>query len=186
MAQSASGGGKTPSESGEVQQLGSSKLVVEQVEIIRRRVPIDIPELVIRTEETTRYVPKTEPTIKYVTTEEPTIKYVVDERETTKYNTVEEKTVKYIPQEVTCEKPVLVNKPYERPVVVDKEYTIVTYADIEAIRELMDLAPKLLAQLKAIKEYQIVKEVIKVPELHYVPTTIKKISKTGELIDDAN
>lgn len=186
MAHGVRGGGSTRVKE-EVQELGTDhKVVLEKVQVVKRRHTIDIPEYNVVPKETVKYVPKTEPTVKYVVEERPTILYNAQEKDTTKYNVIEEKTVKYVPEEVKCEKPILVDKPYERPVITNKEYVLVTFKDMEAIRELMEVAPKLLAKLKELREYEIVKEVVKVPDIRYVPTTIKKIKSTGELVDDAN
>jgi hypothetical protein len=188
MGQSMGSGGKTTTvPRGKIQQLGGNgRLVVDQVEIVRQREVIKVPELVIEEKPTIKYIPEEQPTVKYNATEIDTVKYNVTEKETIKYEAQSQETIKYVPREVECEKPVLIDKPYERPVVVDKEYTIVTFKDMEAIRELMDLAPKLLSQLKALKDTKIVEEIIKVPKIQYVPTTIKRVKDTGELIDDAN
>jgi hypothetical protein len=186
MAQGITGGARQqPKE--EIVDLGTDhKVVLEKIQVVKRRHQIDIPEYHFVEKETIKYVPKTEPTVKYEVTTKPTVQFEVRTEPTIKYEVETEKTTKYVAEEIRCEKPVLIDKPYERPVVTNKEYTIVTFADMEAIRELMDVAPKLLAQLKGIRDYQIVKEVIKVPDIKYVPTTIKKIKNTGELIDDAD
>ena len=181
------GGGSRQQPKEEIIDLGTDhKVVLEKVQVVKRRHVIDIPEYNFVEKETIKYVPKTEPTVKYEVTTKPTVQFEVRTEPTVKYDVQAEKTTKYVAEEVRCEKPVLIDKPYERPVVIDKEYTIVTFKDMEAIRELMDTAPKLLARLKEIRDYQIVKEVIKVPDIKYVPTTIKKIKSTGELIDDSD
>jgi hypothetical protein len=194
MGQSTTGGvaQDTRDSRSETQVLGGNgKLVVEQVEIVRRREVIKVPEIVIEQRPTIEYVPQVQQTVRYDVVPQETIRYDVREQETIKYNTVEQETVKYVPREVECEKPVLVNKSYERPVFVEKEYVIVTYQDIEALKELIDLAPKLLAQLKELKDYKLVEEVIKVPQVQYVPTQVERVvwidrkrdKVTGELLD---
>lgn len=187
MGQTSKGGGIKEPEKGEVHTVGGNgKLVVNSVEIVKQREVIKVPEVVIEEQHTVKYIPREEKTVKYVAEEVPTVKYNATERDTIKYNTITETTTKYVPEEVKCEKPILVEKPYEKPVLVEKEYTLVTYKDLEAIREAMDLLPKLIEQVKTLKDIRIVEEVVKVPKLQYVATTIKQVSKTGELIQDAN
>lgn len=188
MGQSASGGRQdAKQERGEAHELGpEDKITLHKVEVVRQREVIKVPQLVIEEEQTTRYIPHDEDTVRYVRHDQDTTKYNTREVETVKYVPREEETVKYVTNEVACEKPVIVEKLYEKPVLQEKEYTLVTYNDIAAIRELMELAPKLLSQLREIRDYKVIEEVIKVPKIQYVPTTIKKVKSTGELIDDAD
>jgi hypothetical protein len=176
--------GETPT--GEIVQLGSSKLVVTQVEVIRQREVVKIPVLVeetvpttkysVRVEETVRYEPRIEETVRYEETVQPTTRFVVKEEETTRYKI----------KDVECERPVVTDKIYERPVVVEKEYQLVTFKDLEAIKEAMTLLPKLIEEIKELRKVRIVEELVKVPKIEYVPTTVMRIAKTGELVQDAN
>ena len=50
----------------------------------------------------------------------------------------------------------------------------------------MTLLPKLLAEIRELKNIRIVEEVIKVPKIEFVPTTVMRITKSGELIKDAD
>lgn len=176
---------------GQVTNLGSAKLVVENVEVIRRREVINVPEIVRIEQPTIEYIARQEPTVKYNVSEVETIKYVPKESETVKYNVRQEETIKYVPHEVRCEKPVLIDTPYERPVVVNKEYVLVTFKDMEAIRELMSVAPALLEQLNAIRKYTLVEEIVRVPKVQYEPTKVERVvwedkhrcKKCGDLID---
>ena len=186
MGQSISGGSDSDDKKGTVTELGSSKLVVTHVEVIRQREVIKVPEIVVekrptieytvRTEDTIRYEPRTEETVWYEETIVPTTRFVVKEEETTKY----------VPVEVRCEKPVVTDKIYERPVVVEKEYQLVTFKDLEAIKEALELVPKLLEEIKELRKYRIVEEVIKVPKINFIPTDVYKITQSGELVKDAD
>ena len=182
MAQGTSGGGQKAAPKGEIQKLGESKLVVENVEIIRTRIPIEIPEIIRKTEDTIQYVVKTEPTVRYDARAEETVRYVPRDVETIKYLPREESTTRYVVDEVRVEKPICVDTPYERPVVTNKEYTLVTFKDLEAIREALDLLPKLMAEIREIKKVKLVEEIIKVPKINYVPTDVYRITQSGELV----
>ena len=186
MGQSSSSAARFNEEQGTIEELGTSKLVVTHVEIKKQRVEVKIPVLVEETvpttkysvvsAETVRYEPRIEETVRYEETVQPTTRYVVEERE----------TVRYVPKDVVCEKPVVTDKIYERPIIVEKEYQLVTFKDLEAIKEAMALLPKLLEEIGRLKNTRIVEEVVKVPKIEYVPTTVMRIAKTGELIQDAN
>jgi hypothetical protein len=184
MAQSASGGGQKPVPKGVTQSLGSAKLVVENVEVIRTRIPIEIPEIIRKTEETTQYVVKNETTTRYIPSDEPTTRYVPREVETIRYIPREEQTTRYLVDEVRVEKPICIDTPYERPIVTNKEYTLVTFKDLEAIREAIDLLPKLVAEVKELRKVKIVEEVVKVPKINYVPTDVFRITQSGELVKE--
>ena len=186
MGQSIGSAAQFNEDQGTTEELGSSKLVVTHVEIKKQRVEVKIPVLVeesvpttkytVVAAETVRYEPRIEETVRYEETVRPTTSFVVEERE----------TIKYVPKEVMCEKPVVTDKIYERPVIVEKEYQLVTFKDLEAIKEAMALLPRLLEEIRQLKNTRIVEEIIKVPKIEYVPTTVMRINKTGELIQDAN
>jgi len=186
MGQSVGGGSGEEELKGSVTELGSSKLVVTHVEVVRQREVIKIPELVREPRPTIEYIVRTEPTVRYETKLEDTIKYEEKIKDTTRYNVREEETVRYIPVEVACEKPVVTDKIYERPVVVEKEYQLVTFKDLEAIKEAMALLPKLLEEIKELRKFRIVEEIIKVPKINYIPTDVFKITQSGELVKDAD
>jgi hypothetical protein len=187
MAQSISGNGEDRNESvGKITTLGSSKLVVTHVEVIKQREIIKVPEIVIEKRPTIEYVPTQETTIKYTPKEEVTIKYVPEEKKTILYTTVDKETIKYIPIEQRCEKPIVTDKIYERPVIIEKEYQIVSFKDLEAIKELIEIVPKLLVEINKLKTYRLVEEIIKVPKINYIPTDVFKITKSGELVKDAS
>jgi len=185
MAQSV-GSGKSETPKGEVTNLGTSKLVVQNVEVVKIREVIRVPEFVTEEIKVTKYVPIEEPTTKYITKTEDTTKYNTVEKDTTKFNVRTEDTVKYSIIEKECEKPVPVDTPYERPIIVEKEYALVKYTDITLIRELMETLPKLLEVAKKFKDIKVVEEIIKVPRINYIPTDVYKMTTTGELIKDAD
>jgi hypothetical protein len=171
---------------GDIQQLGSSKLVVTHVEVIRQREVVKIPVLVEENVPTTKYTVVTEETVQYKPRVEETVRYEETVAPTTRFVVREEETTKYIQKDVVCERPVVTDKIYERPVVVEKEYQLVTFSDLEAIKEAMALLPKLLEEVKELRRVRIVEEVVKVPKIEYVPTTVMRVSKTGELIKDVD
>jgi len=183
MGHTISGGGKaqTPSMIKGEKTLDSA-LVVEKVVI--REVPRVYEVPVVKNVETmqVKLITKEEEQIRYKTVERPTVCYVVDERPTTKFNTIEEQTIKYIPIEVKVEKPLVVEKPYERPVIKEKEYTIATVKDIENLRELLELVPKLVSEVNAlksklneIKDYKLVEKIIDVPKIQWINTPVERV-----------
>jgi len=129
----------------------------------------------------------------YSETVEDTIKYTVEEKPTVMYRVEERETVRYVPREVSCEKPVLVDKIYERPVIIEKEYQLISFKDLDAINQaltaipkLLEMIPKLVSEIEKFKNIKIVEEVVKVPRIEYIPTVVHRITKTGELIKDAD
>jgi len=171
---------------GDVQELGSSKLVVTHVEVKRVREIIRVPEIVLEKRPTIEYVVRQESTTQFIPKEEETTRYNIKEEQTIKYTPTEQETIKYVPVEVKCEKPVVTDKIYERPVIIEKEYQLVTFKDLEAIKEAMVLIPKLLDEIKTLRNYRVVEEIIKVPKINYVPTDVYKITQSGELVKDAD
>ena len=192
MGQGASTGvSVTATPKGDVTELGSSKLVVTHVEVIRQREVIKVPEIVVEKVPTTQYVVQQEETVQYIPRQVETTQYVAREESTTKFIQRDEETVKYVPREVTCEKPIIVDKLYERPVLQEKEHQLVTFTDLEAIKELVVLAPRLLSELQKLKSYKLVEEVIRVPQVQFEPTTVERVvwadvhkcKKCGALVD---
>jgi hypothetical protein len=187
MGQSVTGGaGGSPQGEGVVESLGKAKLVVEHVEVVRTRVPIEIPHVTVREETTTKYTVRTEDTIKYTPVEQPTTRYVPQNEETVRYTVREAETVRFIPRDVECERPIVTDKLYERPVIQEKVYQLISFTDLEAIKEAMALLPKLLEEIKELRKIRIVEEVIKVPKINYVPTDVYRITQSGELVKDAS
>jgi hypothetical protein len=173
-------------EQGSVEELGSSKLVVTHVEVKKQRVEVKVPVLVEESVPTTKYIVRTEETVCYKPRTEETVRYEETVRPTTRYEEHVEETVRYEPRVVECEKPVVVDKLYERPIIQEKTYQLVSFTDLEAIKEAMALLPKLLAEVRELRKVKIVEEVIKVPKIEYVPTSVYKITQSGELVKDAN
>jgi len=186
MGQSIGSAAQFNEDQGQVEELGSSKLVVTHVEVKKQRVEVKIPVLVEESVPTTKYTVRTEETVQYKPRVEETVRYEESVQPTTRYEVKEAETVRYVARDVACERPVVTDKIYERPVVVEKEYQLVTFKDLEAIKEAMALLPKLLAEIKELRNTRIVEEVVKVPKIEYVPTTVMRINKTGELIQDAD
>ena len=84
--------------------------------------------------------------------------------------------------DVKVERPVPQDKPYERPVIVEKEYSIATIKDMDNVRKLMDLIPKLSievdnlrAKVEKLRKYKLVEEIIKVPKIQWIPTPTERI-----------
>lgn len=186
MSQAIGGVPQSGPEEGVVTQLGGSKLVVTHVEVIRQREVIKVPELVREPRPTIEYVARTEETIRYEPRTEETVRYEETVAPTTRFVVKEEETIKYVPKEIVCERPVVTDKIYERPVVVEKEYQLVTFKDLEAIKEAMALLPKLLEEIRELRKVRIVEELVKVPKIEFVPTTVMRITKSGELVKDAD
>jgi len=195
MGQGMSGGGSAEEPKGEVQQLGKSKLVVEQIEVIRQREVIKIPHVVYEDVPSINYIVKDEPTTRYVVQDVPTIKYIELNENTTKYNVIEDETIKYITKEVVVEKPIVVDVSYEvkyeKPVIVEKEYTVFQPKDMVLIKELATMLPNVLAGLEKVRNFKLVEDVIKVPKIQYVPTNVERVvwsdvhkcKKCGSLVD---
>ena len=157
-------------------------LVITDVKVIEKIKEVIIPQIKYMETEQVKYVTKDEPQFKYITKELDTVKYKVKEEDTTRFVVKEEETIKYVPREVSVEKPVIVDKPYERPVIKEKEYVIATVKDIENLRELMDLVPKLITQvqnlkidLNALRNYKLIEEVVKVPKVEWINTPVERI-----------
>lgn len=184
MGMGAGGGGgtaSTPNYRSRDEKLQRS-LVVEDVKIIEKEIVIEIPVMKNIEKEQFVYTNVEEKQVKYVIEEIACVKYVPKEEETIKYKVVESETFKYVPKEIECEKPILVNKNYERPIITEKEYTLVTFKDLEAIKEAMVLVPKMIEEIKQLKaklvdlrNYKLVEEEIKVPNITYVPTPVERI-----------
>ena len=183
MAQSYSGSGKseTPSYKTKGEKL-TKALVIEEVRIIEVPKVYEVPVIKTITKEQVKYDTKTASQVKYRTVEKETVKYVPKEEETTKYNVVEMDTIKYVPIELKVEKPVAVDKPYERPVIVDKEYTIASIKDMENVRKLMELLPKLSLEVDnlrtkvaALKDVKLVEKVIEAPKVQWINTPVERI-----------
>ena len=157
-------------------------IVVEDVRILKRVFRVDVPRY--KDVEQIHYVTTEEGTIRYNVEEQSTTKYIPKEEATFKYVVKEEDTIKYIPkeEEYTIERPVLVDKRYERPVVIDKEYQIATYKDVDALKSLLELVPKVLeeiedvkAHLDTLKEYKLVEELVRAPKIKWIPTEEERI-----------
>ena len=179
MAQNVSGGGSRDTLS-QIKSKDMASLVVKDVKVIPQEFEVLVPKFV--EEKQTRYVTEKEKQVKYETKIEPTVKYKEIVKDTTRYVPTKEATIKYVVEEVKIEKPVLIDKPYERPVVKDKEYTIATYGDVVALRDLMDMVPKVMDQLKTLKmevaqirKYKLVEEVTTVDRVKYRPVEVERI-----------
>jgi hypothetical protein len=184
MAFSASGGGgtiSTPSYKTKGEKLAKA-IVIEDIKIVEKEIPVEIPKIVERVQEQIKYVTKEETQIKYIPKEEITIKFVPKEESTVKYNVKEEETVKFVPKEIQIERPVLVPKEYERPIVKEKIVDLVTYSDVNSIKELIEIVPQLkkdikdiLVQLGELRKYKLVEQEIKVPKITWVSTPVERV-----------
>jgi len=184
MGMSASGGGGTqssPSYKTKEKKL-TKALVVEDVQIVEKKMVVNVPVLVEKKKEQIKYETKTEQQVKYKTEEKPTTRYIPREEDTVKYRVVEQDTIRYMPKEVEVERPVAVPKEYERPVVKEKIVEIVSYTDLAAIKSFKDMMPELLQEIKdirkeldGIKKYKLVEELVKVPKIQYMPTPVERI-----------
>lgn len=184
MGQGVGGGGgtiQTPTYKTKGEKLTKS-IVIDEIKIVEETRIYPVPKVEFVPEKQIKYETTEEKQTKYVTHEEPTIKYTPKEESTIKYVPQEEKTIKYVPEEVKCEKPVCSDVPYERPVITNKEYTLVTFKDLEAIRQAMELMPQviknmneLVDKLTTIKNYKLVEQEIKVPKITWVPREEERI-----------
>lgn len=66
--------------------------------------------------------------------------------------------------------------------VVVREYQVAKYNDVEALKELLGLIPKLVEEVQKLKvklagvrEYKLVEEEIRVPHVKYVPTEVERV-----------
>ena len=171
---------------GEITKLGSSKLTVEDVEVIHIREVIRVPVIEEVTVPTTRYEVTTLETKLYEPTVVQTVRYEVEEKPTTRFVVRDEETVRFVERPVEVERPVVVDKLYERPVIQEKIYQLVSFTDLEAIKEAMTLLPKLIEEIKELKKTRIVEEIIKVPKINYIPTDVFRITQSGELVKNAD
>lgn len=185
MPHSVSGGGKAAGPSYKIQEKKLTKaLVVEDVQIIEKTIEVPIYRLVDIPKEQVKYVTKEEEQVRYTTKEKETVKYKACEENTVKYVVREEQTTKYIPVEVgvKVERPIVVLKEYEQPVIKEKIYEVVSYGDAKAIKELKDMVPGLIADVKSLKKeldglkkYKLVEELVKVPIIEWVSTPVERI-----------
>jgi len=157
-------------------------LVVEDVRILKRKFIVDVPKY--QNVDQIKFITTEEKQTKFITDEQSTTKYVPQEKTTVKYVPKEESTVKYtlVEKEYEVERPVPVDKRYERPVIVDKEYTIAIYKDVDALKELLELIPKVLKEIEEmkveigkIKDYKLVEEELRVPKVKWIPTEAERI-----------
>lgn len=160
----------------------SKKIVLEDIELIKRKVTIDVPVLVPVPMEQIKYETKVEKQVKYDTQVKDTIKYNVTEQDTTRYNVTDQDTIRYKVIEVKVEKPIMVDKPYEKPVIKEVEYVVATIKDLSVVRDLMELIPKMTEEIKELKKqldgltnYTLVEKEIDVPKINYVPTEVERI-----------
>lgn len=176
-------GGSAPDEKSTTSKL-SRAILVEDIKVVERELIVDVPRInykevekvievpVFKEVPTLKYVVNELPTTRYNETVVPTTKYVTTEVPTTKYNVQTEATTKYVPKEVIVEKPIIHEKPLEVITIKDlelvKEYT-------KAITELSKTLPALLSQLKELKDYKLIQELIKVPKLEWITTPVERI-----------
>ncbi|KKN51696.1 hypothetical protein LCGC14_0619830 [marine sediment metagenome] len=157
-------------------------LVVEEIKIIEVPKTYIVPVIKTKVEEQVKYKTKVEEQVKYKTVEKPTVKYGVVEEQTTKFKVTEKETIKFVVKEVSVERPIPVDKPYERPRIVEKEYVIASIKDMENVRSLMDLVPKLVVELgelrkkmNELRDVKLVEKVIEVPRLQWITTPVERI-----------
>lgn len=157
-------------------------LVIEEVRVIEVPYEVRVPTLKTIEKEQTKYLTKIEDQTKYNTIKKDTVEYVRKEQETIKYVPTTKETIKYNVKEVEVEKPISVDKPYERPRIIEKEYTIATIKDMENVRTLMESVPKLMImiegiekKLEGLRKYKLVEEIVKVPKIEYISTTVERI-----------
>ncbi len=157
-------------------------IVVEDVRLLKRTFIVDVPKY--RTVDQIRYNIIEENTTKYNRIEKDTTEYIRKVVETKEFIRKEEDTIKYklVEKEYEVERPVPVDKRYERPVIVDKEYIIATYKDVDALKDLLSLIPRVMnememmkAELAKMKDYKLVEEVLRVPKVKWIPTKTERI-----------
>jgi len=157
-------------------------LIVEDVKVLTREIVVDVPKYVDK--EQIRLVTVEQEQVRFNTVEQPTVKFIPKEVETIKFIPIEKETIQYkvVVKEFEVERPVLIDKRYERPIIVDKEYHIATYKDVAAITELLSLVPKLMDEIQRLKleltkvrDYKLVEEIIRVPQIKYIPTEIERV-----------
>lgn len=160
------------------------KIILQDVVIRERKINVDVPVI--------NYVPKEVEYEKPVIIEKETIKYNTVTQETTKYNVKMEDTVKFNTVNVMVEKPVIVEKeyekpivtekPYEKPIIVEKTYELHSVKNVEeikayteAIKELNLHLPLLMENLKQLRDYKLVEQIIRVPKLDYETVKVERI-----------
>ena len=157
-------------------------LVIEDVKVLTRELVVDKPRY--RDVEQIKYNTKEEAQTKFITEEQSTTKFIPQEESTIKYIPKEEETIKYrlVEKEYEVERPVPVDKRYERPVIIDKEYQIATYKDVDALKSLLELIPKVMkemddmrATISKLKDVKLVEEIKRVPEIKYIPTEVERV-----------
>lgn len=183
MAQSTHNAGKaTPPKETVVESAVS--LTLDKVTVRERTILVDIPEI--------RYVPveyekpivheKVVETTRYSTLEANTVKYVVKEQDTTKYNIREIECEKPVIKEVVYEKPVIKEQIYEKPVIETKKMVIIEVQHLNELLEFSKLVKSLkveldglMNQIKEIKNYRLVEQVITVPKLEWTIVKAERI-----------
>lgn len=145
-------------------------LVVEDVRVYQRKFVVDVPKY------------QNVNQIKYITTEEKQTKYNTEEQSTTKYIPQDKVTIKYTPKEEDTIKYKVVEKECEKPIINAKEYIIATYKDVDAIKALLELVPKVLVEIEGMKEaiskikdYKLIETELKVPKVKWIPTEEERV-----------
>ena len=180
MGQDIGGGSAASTGLKELESEKIKALVVDDVKIRTRVFLVDVPKYT--TVDQIRYETKIEDTIRYNVVETPTTKFIPQELPTIKFTPIEEETIKYVPKDVEVERPVATDKFYERPVIKEKEYTIATIKDMENVRELMKSIPELRGMLNALaeemkdlKRFKLVEQIVKADKVTYVPREEERI-----------
>lgn len=136
-------------------------LVVNDVQVIRREVEVQVPKYVEKIVEVPKYVDK-EVTVTHVKVVEDTVR--------TQNVEVEEKIIQ-------VERPKFVDITVERPVFKDVEVTNYTIKKVDFPVEVPRITEKIVVKEipVEIKKYVLVEEIIKVPKIQYVPTEVERV-----------
>lgn len=183
MGHGVSGGGKPSAPNYKIREEKlTKKIVLDEVvihEVVREYV---VPKVKFVEQEQIKLITHEAKQTKYNTVVVNTTKYNKVEKDTTKYIPKEEETIKYIPKEVEVERPVSVPKEYERPVIKEKIVELVSYSDVAAIKQLMEIVPSLVKEVRELKkhldtlrDYKLVEEIIKAPKIEWIPTPTERI-----------
>lgn len=183
MGHGASGAGRTPTPTYKTKGEKLTKaLVIEEVRVIEVPQEFIVPRITYKDQEQIKLITNEETQTKYNTKVEDTTKYNKIEKDTIEYIRKEEPTTEYVAKKVEVELPVPIDTPYERPVLTNKEYTIASIKDMENVRALMDLLPKmsqaideLRKKVEGLTKYKLVEKEIDAPKINWIPTNVERI-----------
>lgn len=157
-------------------------LIIEEVKVVEVPRVYEVPTVKFIEKEQIKYITKEEEQVKYNTVTKETIQYTPRQVENIKYVLREEETIKYNTVEVKVEKPVIVETPYEKPIITEKKYTVATVDDMAVLRELLASVPRMVQELKILKEelnglrkYKLVEKVVIVPKIQWNTVDVERI-----------